>query len=199
MYLLKQHEESDLSVLHALIRSHPLGTWIVQDAGEIVVNHVPFLLDPSVGGHGTLRAHVARANKVWQCLSPTVESVVVFQGPDAYVSPSRYPSPQGPGWTLPTWIYTVVHAHGMPVVIQEPAWLLDHVTRLTATHETGQAHPWLPADAPGDFIAQKISQIVGIEIPISRIVGKWKTSRTRARVDQPPAEPLGGSAQTDSQ
>jgi len=184
MYVPKKHAETDLAVLHALIRSHPLATWATHSEGEIIVNHLPLLLDATRGSFGTLMGHIARANPVWQCASRTVPSALVFHGPESYISPSWYPSKQANGAAVPTWNYAVVHAHGMPVIIQDPAWLLDHVSRLTNLHEAGQALPWKVSDAPGEFIAQMIKRIVGIEIPILRIVGKWKINQNRSTEDR---------------
>lgn len=160
MNLLQARITTGLRVLHALIQSHPLGTWATQDAGGILVNHVPFLLDPTRGPCGTLRGHVARANSVWQTVSPTVPSVIVFQGPDSYISPSWYPGKHTHGKAVPTWNYAVVHVHGMPVIVQDEAWLLDHISQLTDTHESGQALPWKVTDAPIDFINQMVEQMV---------------------------------------
>jgi transcriptional regulator len=108
----------------------------------------------------------------------------MFQGPDAYISPSWYPSKHAHGKAVPTWNYAVVHAHGMPLVIQDRPWLLDHINRLTDLHESGQLLPWKVSDAPGEFIDQMVERIVGIEIPISRIVGKWKVSQNRSTADR---------------
>jgi transcriptional regulator len=184
MYIPKLHEESDLRVLHALVRAHPLGTWATQGQGELIVNHVPFLLDHAHGPYGLLRCHVARANNVWQLFSKTVPSVVVFHGPNAYVSPSSYPSRHDHGKVVPTWNYTVVHVHGIPAIVEEPARLIEHLTELTASQESHQAVPWRVSDAPAEFIEQMSRQIVGIEIPIAKIFGKWKVSQNRSATDR---------------
>jgi len=184
MYIPKLHEQPDLHALHALVRSHPLGTWATQGDGELIVNHVPFVLDPSRGPYGLLRCHVARANSVWQLFSRTVPSIVVFHGPNAYVSPSWYPSKQADGRVVPTWNYTVVHAHGIPTIVDTPAQLLEHLTELTASQEGSQAVPWRLSDAPAEFIEQMSRHIVGIEIPIARIFGKWKVSQNRSASDR---------------
>ncbi|HTY94187.1 MAG TPA: FMN-binding negative transcriptional regulator [Steroidobacteraceae bacterium] len=184
MYVPKQHEETDLATLHALIRSRPLGTWAMQGAGEIIVNHLPFVLDAARGPFGTLQCHVARASGVWQQICAASASAVVFQGPDSYVSPSWYPGKHLHGKAVPTWNYAVVHAHGIPVVIDEKAWLLEHVNRLTDIHESGRALPWKVADAPTEYIDRMIGQVVGIEIPIASIIGKWKTSQNRSQADR---------------
>jgi transcriptional regulator len=184
MYIPKLHEETDLRVLQELVRSHPLGTWATQGDGELIVNHVPFVLDPSRGPYGLLRCHVARANSVWQLFSKTVPSVVVFHGPEAYVSPTWYPSKQVHGKVVPTWNYAVVHAHGIPTVVEDPAQLLEHLTELTASQEAGRPVPWSPADAPAAFIEQMSGHVVGIEIPITAILGKWKVSQNRSAPDR---------------
>src|SRR5262245_54897564 len=119
MYTPAHHEETNLSVLHSLIRTHPLGTWATLGDGELVINHVPFMLDASRGDRGTLVGHIARANTVWQVFSRSVPSVVVFQGADAYITPTWYPSKQAHGKAVPTWNYVVVHAQGVPVVIED--------------------------------------------------------------------------------
>lgn len=184
MYVPKHHEESDISVLHALMRSHPLGTWVTQGDGELLANHVPFLVDPARGEFGTLIGHVARANRVWQSFSKTVNSVVVFQGPQTYITPSWYPSKHAHGKAVPTWNYAVVHAHGLPRAIEDREWLLQHVNQLTNVHEAEQALPWKVADAPPEFTDKLLQSIVGIEIPITRLVGKWKVSQNRPEPDK---------------
>jgi transcriptional regulator len=184
MYVPKQHEETDTSVLHSLIHAHPLGTWATQGDGELIVNHVPFLLDSSRGEYGTLKGHVARANGVWQSFSKTVPSVVVFQGAECYITPSWYPSKHAHGKAVPTWNYVVVHAHGLPVVIEDKAWLLEHLNELTDAHETDQALPWKVSDAPAEFTDRLIELIVGIEIPIAKLVGKWKVNQNRSDSDK---------------
>jgi transcriptional regulator len=184
MYVPELFEEPDVSVLHALVREHPLGTWITQGGGELTADHIPFVLDADRGPYGTLRGHVARANRVWQDASSGAGSLVVFQGPQGYVTPSWYPTKQVSGEVVPTWNYAVVHAHGFPRVIHDRGWLLDLVTDLTAAHESGQALPWKVADAPREFIERLLQNIVGIEIPIEKLVGKWKVSQNRPEADR---------------
>jgi transcriptional regulator len=184
MYVPKHHEESDISVLHALIRSQPLGTWVTLGDGELFANHIPFLLDTSRGEHGTLIGHVARANPAWQTFSKTVHSVVAFQGPQTYITPSWYPSKHAHGKAVPTWNYAVVHAYGMPRAIEDRDWLLQHVNQLTDVHEADQALPWKVSDAPPEFTDKMLQAIVGIEIQIAKIVGKWKVSQNRSQPDR---------------
>jgi transcriptional regulator len=184
MYIPPPHEETDVSVLHALIRAHPLATWATYDDGEIIVNHIPLLLDPARGDLGTLFGHVARANEVWRRCSKTVSSVVAFQGAESYITPSWYPTKHAHGKAVPTWNYVVVHAHGVPRVIDDKAWLLDHLNQLTDTHEADQAVPWKVADAPADYIDRRLDNIVGLEIPIAKLAGKWKVSQNRPDADK---------------
>jgi transcriptional regulator len=184
MYIPKHFEESDRAVLHALIAAQPLGAWVTQAGGELLVNHIPFLVDPDRGAHGTLVGHVARANPVWRTFSKEIASVVVFQGPQAYITPSWYPSKQAHGKVVPTWNYAVVHAYGPPRAVEDRAWLLELVTRLTSAQESARPAPWLVSDAPREYVEQMLEAIVGIEIPITALSGKWKVSQNRPAADR---------------
>ena len=184
MYVPRHHEETDVSVLQVLIRAHPLGAWATLGESELIVNHVPFLLDPSRGEYGSLMGHVARANDVWRHYSTAIPSVVVFQGAEAYITPSWYPSKHAHGKAVPTWNYVVVHAHGLPIVIEDKVSLRRHLEALTNTHEAGQTLPWKVSDAPGDFIERMLEGIVGIEIPVQKLIGKWKISQNRPDSDR---------------
>jgi transcriptional regulator len=184
MYVPKHFEERDIAVLHSLIRSRPLGAWVTQADGTLVVNHIPFLVDSEKGEHGTLIGHVARANPIWKAFSREMASVVIFQGPQGYISPSWYPSKHEHGKAVPTWNYAVVHAQGLPRAIENKDWLLQHVTQLSNVHESGQAVPWNVSDAPPDFIDKMLNAIVGIEIPITTLDGKWKMSQNRPFPDK---------------
>ncbi|MDP2371664.1 FMN-binding negative transcriptional regulator [Rhodoferax sp.] len=183
-YLPPHFDETDRATLHALVQAHPLGTWVVQHQGELLVNQIPFLLDAERGEHGTLVGHVARANPVWQVLASGAPSVVVFTGPQAYVSPNWYPSKHAHGKAVPTWNYATVHAHGVPQVFDDPARVLELVTRLTQRHEAAQAQPWQVSDAPADYLQSMLKAIVGIEIPVRRWVGKFKLSQNRPQSDR---------------
>ena len=184
MYIPAAHAETDVAVLHALIRAHPLGTWVTLDGDGLVANHVPFLIDPQRGPNGTLIAHVARANPVWHAFSTSVPSLVVFQGADAYISPSWYASKRAHGKVVPTWNYAVVHAQGMPRAIEDHDWLRRLLHSLVTKHESTQQVPWKIADAPADFVDGLLRVIVGIEIPIDTISGKWKVSQNRPEADR---------------
>ncbi len=184
MYTPKPNEETRVEVMHELIRAHPLGTWTLLGPDDLLTQHVPFLLDADRGPFGTLVGHVARANPVWRSPPTEVRSVVSFQGPQAYVTPSWYPSKREHGKTVPTWNYAVVHARGVPVFSDDRDWLLAHVTSLTDHHEAAEGTPWAVADAPDDYVAGMLRAIVGVEIPIERLVGKWKTSQNRTQADR---------------
>jgi transcriptional regulator len=184
MYVPRLLEETDPAVLHGLIREHPLGMWVTQAGSELVANHIPFLLDAGRGPHGTLVGHVARANPVWESFSPTVASLVVFRGAESYITPSWYPSKRVHGRAVPTWNYAVVHVSGMPRVIHDRDWLLQLVTRLTDVQEASRPEPWQVSDAPAEHIERLLNGIVGIEIPIDRIVGKWKANQSSAHPDK---------------
>jgi len=185
VYLPKHFEQADPAVLASLIEHYPLGTWVVNNNGELLINHVPFLVGPSSGGEVThLLAHTAKLNPVWQALKQPGDSVVVFQGGDAYISPSFYPSKREHGKVVPTWNYAVVHVHGVARAITERDELLSLVTRLTDTHEQRQPAPWQVTDAPDDYIEMMIGGIVGIEFTVTRTVGKWKNSQNRSPADR---------------
>ncbi len=184
MYTPKLHEEKRLDVLHQLIKDYPLGTLVVMWQGELVANAIPFYLDAGRGEFGTLVAHISRANPLWELPESDISALVIFQGPQAYISPAWYPSKAEHGKAVPTWNYVMVQASGKPRFIQDRAWLLAHVEELTSTHEQGRAQPWLVTDAPEDFVERLLKGIVGIEIPLKKIVGKWKVSKDRPEVDK---------------
>jgi transcriptional regulator len=178
MYQPAHFRQDDPAALQALIEAHPLGTWITQQHGGFTADHIPFLFDAP---RRVLLGHVARANPVWQAAGA---SLVVFHGPQGYVSPSWYPSKHAHGKAVPTWNYAVVHVHGRARAVEDRGELLALVTRLTQVHEHGQAVPWSVSDAPADYIDQLLGAIVGIEIAIERIEGKWKMSQNRPAADR---------------
>jgi transcriptional regulator len=181
MYLPKHFEVTDPAAIQAVVRGCPLATWATVVDGAPVVNHVPFLLDASRGEQGTLIGHVARANPIWRTPGP---SVLIFQGPDAYVSPSWYPTKQEHGKVVPTWNYAVVHAHGTPQVTEDRKLLLQIVSHLTGHHEAPQAAPWAVSDAPPDYIEMMLGAIVGIEVPVQRWVAKFKLSQNHTSANR---------------
>jgi transcriptional regulator len=184
VYVAPHFEETRAELLHGLMRSHPLAAFVTLGASELVVSHLPLLFCAADGEFGTLRGHVARANPLWQQLGGPVDAVAIFQGPQAYVSPSWYPSKQAHGKVVPTWNYAVVHASGRARAIEDPAWLLKHLSELTDEQESRQASPWKVADAPQDFTAQLMQAIVGIEMPVASLRGAWKVSQNRPVADR---------------
>lgn len=175
MYTPAHFDERNPATLHALLRAHPLGTWVRHTPAGLVADHIPFLLDASRGPHGTLRGHVARANPVWREALDASPSLVVFQGPQAYVTPSWYPVKREHGKVVPTWNYAVVHAQGTARAIDgDAAWLRDFLHDLTRTHEAGRTAPWAMSDAPADYLEQMLKGIVGVEISLTSLSGKWK-------------------------
>lgn len=177
MYVSKHHQLNDRDAVLALMETHPLGAWVCSAQEGLVANHVPFFLDRTRGPFGTLLGHVARANSVWRVLSPDTPSVVMFQGAQSYITPGWYPGKAVHGKVVPTWNYVVAHAHGRARVIEDPAWMLNMLNRLTDTQESGQILPWRVEDAPPDYIHKMMRGIVGIEIPIDRVDGKLKASQ----------------------
>ena len=184
MYLPKHFEETRIEVLHGLIHDHPLGALVTLTAVGLEANHIPFEIDPEPAPFGTLRGHVARANPLWRDFSRDVEALVIFQGPDTYVSPAWYPTKAETGKVVPTWNYAVVHAHGTLRAIDDRAWLRDFVTMLTNRHESGRRDPWKVTDAPDDYIDKQVGAIIGLELSITRLVGKWKMSQNRPAQDR---------------
>jgi transcriptional regulator len=186
MYLPADFEETRSELLHELISAHPLGLLVTQDlAGEMAANSIPFLLeaDPE-GGPGILRAHVARTNPLWQESRIDVDSLIVFQGPQTYISPSMYPSKAATGKVVPTWNYIMVQGRGKLSVVDDADWVRAFVTRLSERHEAARPVPWAVSDAPESFIEATLRAIVGIEIKLGSLRGKWKVSQNRTQFDR---------------
>ncbi|HUX33137.1 MAG TPA: FMN-binding negative transcriptional regulator [Gemmatimonadaceae bacterium] len=184
MYVPRQFDETRVDTLHALIRAHPLGTLVTLTPDGLEANHTPFEIDAGPGEFGTLRGHLARANGQWRDSVGDVEALAVFHGPERYISPSWYATKRETGKVVPTWNYAVVHARGPLRVIEDRTWLRAFVERLTTRYEAGRADAWAVADAPADFIEGLLGAIVGIEIPIVRLTGKWKASQNRPDGDR---------------
>lgn len=186
MYVPKHFKEDDTQKLHEYIREYGFGLLIVADEAGIEANHLPFHLSENES-FGILRCHVARNNPVWQRLQSGARVLVVFQGPDAYVSPSWYATKAETGRVVPTWNYLAVHAEGKTQVIEDGTWLSQHLHALTDKHEAQMKDPWSVDDAPADYTERLMKAIVGIEIEIQTLTGKLKVSqnqpeRNRARV-----------------
>ncbi|MER8790295.1 FMN-binding negative transcriptional regulator [Mesorhizobium sp. M0027] len=192
MYQPPHFQETRQDVLHGLIRAHPLGLLVSNGAEGPVANAIPFLLDaPSllneeVPPNGRLRAHLARANPQWRLLAdnPLSPVLVVFQGADAYVTPSWYETKRETGKVVPTWNYAIVQVRGIVTVVEDQDWLAEQISDLTMSQEGNRATPWAVTDAPPPFIQSQIKGIVGLEIAITEINGKWKVSQNRPAADR---------------
>ena len=186
MYQPPHFVETRPDVLHALIRAHPLGLLVSNGTDGPIANPLPFLLDADAGPHGRLRAHLAKANPQWRSISKNTEMpvLVVFQGADSYVTPSWYETKRETGKVVPTWNYAVVQVRGRARIVDDKDWLAGQIAELTATHEAPRAEPWQVTDAPAPFIEAQIKGIIGLEIDITEISGKWKVSQNRPVADR---------------
>lgn len=180
MYIPKHFKEDDTQKLHQYIRDYGFGLLVVADEHGIEANHIPFHLnceeDESLG---VLQCHVARQNPVWQRLVDGARVLAVFQGPNAYISPSWYPTKAETGRVVPTWNYLAVHAEGNARVIEDAGWLKQHLQQLTDQHESEMDEPWAVDDAPAEFVDRLTGAIVGIEITIASLTGKLKASQNQ--------------------
>ena len=179
MYSPAHFEESRLEVLQGLIHAHPLATLVTLSADGLTANHIPLHWQADGSAFGKLVGHVARANPLWQSTEPSADVLAVFQGPNAYITPSWYATKQEGGKVVPTWNYAVVHAHGPLLVKDDPQWVRAQLESMTTQHEASRAEPWAVADAPREFTDRLLQAIVGIEIPITRLQGKWKVSQNQ--------------------
>lgn len=179
MYVPAYFEPPGDEAMVALMRARPLATVVVHGAAGLVANHIPLEFFEGIGPHGVLRGHVARANPLWQEVSSGLAALAVFQGPDHYVSPTWYPTKREHGRVVPTWNYCVVHAHGSLRAVEDDVWLAELLTRLTEVNERAMPAPWHVDDAPAEFIERMRSAVVGIELCISRLEGKWKVSQNQ--------------------
>lgn len=184
MYIPRHFEEPRTEVLHELMRAQPLATLITLSAGGLDANHIPLQISATPQPFGTLRGHVARTNPLLDGLRNDVEALAVFHGPDAYISPSWYTSKKESGKVVPTWNYAVAHAYGYVRIVDDRDWLRAQIESLTTQHEAQQQQPWAVADAPSDYIEKMLGAIVGVEIVITRLLGKWKVSQNQPHSNQ---------------
>lgn len=184
MYQPPHFREDRIEVQHDLIRMHSLGLLITAGPGGLQANPIPFLIYPEGSERGTLRAHMARGNPQWREFAAVNECLVVFQGPQQYVTPSWYPTKKETGKVVPTWNYVTVHAWGRPRAVEDAAWLRRQVNDLTNLKEGVLPAPWQVDDAPEQYLVSQFKGIVGIDIPIARIEGKWKVSQNRPEIDR---------------
>lgn len=185
MYQPPLFKEERLEEMQAFMRAHPFGLLVSTGPAGILANAVPFSLDSAASAKGTLRAHVARANPHWkEFVGDGRDCLVVFQGPNAYVTPSWYPTKGQTGKVVPTWNYVMVQVRGRCIAHEDASWIRAQVEALTAAHESPRRVPWKVSDAPADFVAMQLRSIVGLELEISAIEGKWKVSQNRPEADK---------------
>ncbi|MBI3730885.1 MAG: FMN-binding negative transcriptional regulator [Burkholderiales bacterium] len=186
MYMPSHFAEERIEVLHALIQAHPLAALVSLQAGELEANHIPFLISvPTTDApYGVLRGHVARNNPVWQTAASGQDALLIFQGAQAYISPSWYEEKKSSGEVVPTYNYAVVHAHGPMRIVDNRQEFLRLLNDLSDNFERKFDQPWKVSDAPAEYIDRIMDLIVGIEIPIRRISGKWKTSQNKSTKDR---------------
>ncbi len=183
MYIPRVNKEERVPVLHKLMEDQPLASLITVGSSGLFASHIPMVLEQN-GAMGQLRGHISRANTQWRDYTASVEALAIFSGPQHYITPSWYPEKQESGKVVPTWNYVVVHAYGHLKVIEDPEWLMAHLQRLTSIHEAESSIPWKVTDAPADYVASQIKGIVGLEMDIARLEGKWKVSQNRSAEDR---------------
>ena len=183
MYIPRANNEDRISVLHKLMEDQPFATLITMGSSGLFASHIPMVLEQN-GAKGRLKGHISRANTQWRTYTSSVESLAIFSGPQHYITPSWYPEKQETGKVVPTWNYVVVHAYGYLKVIEDETWLMTHLEKLVTTHEASFAVPWKVGDAPPDYIASQAKGIVGLQIDIERLEGKWKVSQNRSEQDR---------------
>ena len=183
MYTPKAFEQNDPDHLHDIIAKHPFATLISHSESGIEVNHIPFFLDKSNGKY-VLQGHIAKANPLWKTVNEQSEVVLVFHGPNCYISPNFYPTKKENGRAVPTWNYVAVHVKGVLQYRFNDEFKLNMLDNLTTQHEAEQEEPWSIHDAPEQYIKRMLPAIVGLEIQITAITGKWKLSQNQPQVNK---------------
>ena len=184
MYIPKHFEEPRIEVMHELMRARPLASLVTLSAGRLDANHIPLQLVNAPAPFGTLHGHVARANPLWRDFKKDVEALAIFHGPNSYITPNWYATKKETGKVVPTWNYAVVHAYGTLRIIDDAAWVRAQIEALTAHNEESFARPWSVSDAPHEYTEKRIEAIVGFEIVITRLTGKWKVSQNQPVANQ---------------
>jgi transcriptional regulator len=183
MYIPRSYTETETVVLHEFITANPFAALITANDGLFAI-HLPLVLRPDVGTLGTLEGHVARANEHHKRVTSPSDALVIFSGPHAHVTPTWYPSKEEEsGKVVPTWNYVAVHVYGTVRFVDDPDFLRAHLARLTETHETARGSEWTTNDPPPEFVTQQLRAIVGVEIEITQLEGKWKMSQNRSEAD----------------
>ena len=184
MYTPAQFKLEDAAEAHALMRAHPFAILVTLAREGLIGTHLPTVLKvDDANPLGRIECHVARPNPQWKTFAE-IDALMIFQGPEAYVTPNWYPSKSEHGKVVPTWNYAVVHAYGRPQVMEDATWLRRHVSELTAQQEASEAVPWAVSDAPDSYVAAMLRGIVGFRFGIARLEGKWKMSQNRQAQDR---------------
>ncbi len=176
--------EERTNVMHKMMHDYPFATLVSASESSLSADHIPLVLHPELSKIGTIRGHISIANPLWRNGEEEAQVLAIFQGPQAYISPSWYPTKQEHGKVVPTWNYVVVHAHGMLRFIKDHDWLLEHLGELTKRNENHRADPWAVSDAPDEFVARQLKGIVGIEIEVKSLSGTWKLSQNKNHQDK---------------
>jgi transcriptional regulator len=184
MYIPRANQEDRTPVIHKLMEEQPFASLITMGTSGLFATHIPMVLEQNGTPLGRLRGHISRANQQWHEFTPSIEALAIFSGPQHYITPSWYPEKQKTAKAVPTWNYVVVHAYGHLRVIEDSQWLMAHLESLVTIHEAGSPAPWKIGDAPADYIASQIKGIVGLEMVITRLEGKWKVSQNRSEQDR---------------
>jgi len=184
MYIPKANEETRIPVLHDLIATAPLASLVTLTSSGLLASHIPMVLDDDGSEFGVLRGHISRANPQWKDMTASVDALAIFAGHHHYISASWYPGKYEDGKEVPTWNYVVVHAYGPLKLVEDAQWLMAHLERLTDVNEAGSSAPWKVSDAPAEFIRSMLNGIIGVELPIRRLEGKWKVSQNRTEKDR---------------
>lgn len=184
MYVPKHFEVTDVKVIHELIHDYPLATLVTMSANGLNANHIPIHLNAMPEPYGTLQGHVARSNPLLDDIDRENQSLAIFHGPNAYISPTWYETKKEHGKVVPTWNYVVVHAYGNLQIVDKPEWLRTKIEALTDQNESQFSEPWAVADAPTEFTEKLFESIVGIEMKITKLVGKWKVSQNQPLENQ---------------
>lgn len=184
MYVPSHFSEDRIPVLHEAMRALAFGSLIMSGESGLEASHLPMMVDPEHGPRGALLGHLARGNPQWKAAPAGAQALAMFVGPNAYITPSWYPTKSETGKVVPTWNYLAVHAYGEIEFFDDPSRLRDHVTRLTQAHESARAAPWAVSDAPADYIDKMLGAIVGFTLTIARLEGKWKMSQNRVQLDR---------------
>lgn len=183
MHIPSKFKEENLDKLHEFIQEYPLGTLIVSAENTLDADHIPFYLQKRENAQVILQSHIAKVNPLWKKVADGQEVLLIFHGPNAYISPNFYPSKKETGKVVPTWNYSVVHVRGRIFFRHESDWILQLLNNISDFHELSQTLSWSVSDAPVEFTKKLINAVVGFEVVIDDIVGNFKLSQNKTALD----------------